>query len=79
MKKTTPEAEAAKALGPLIRLGAEKRGTMTAVRRSFEKRNGRRWNRENFERWLAVDPKRRVEPRFGCGLILLQIQNDKQT
>ncbi len=62
-----------KSLQPLIKFCYQNRGTITVIKKLFDRRTGKEWKRENFERWLHPLPARRSQPLHGCGLLLAEI------
>ena len=73
MKDAATQRISDKALEPLIKYCAAHRGTITKIREVFNKRTGKEWNRDNFERWLNPDRNKRIQPLFGTGLLLSEI------
>lgn len=51
---------------------ASHHGAKSDIRKAFEKLAGRRARRENFDRWLHIDPKKRTCPIMSNGIYLIQ-------
>lgn len=73
--KKTPEFFASEKLQPLIDWCASTTyvGGITEIQRRFHAITGEEKPRCEFMRWLNPDKKARVQPRFGVGLVLVQI------
>ena len=72
VKQTSGEASAT-ALEPLIAFAEANRGTYAKISQVLTARIGETQHRQNVRSWLHTDPAKRVEPRFGIGLMLLEI------
>lgn len=48
-------------------------GAIVKIKRAFDRRTGRKWNRFSFGRWFHRDPAKRTEPQFGVGTALLEV------
>jgi hypothetical protein len=73
MKNTTSEHIAGEVLEPLIRYSEKHRGTYQKITQLLTDATGEVQHRQNVHQWLHPDPRERVEPRFGIGLMLLSI------
>ena len=51
---------------------AENHGAKSAIRKAFEKLSKKPARRENFDRWLHVDPAKRTSPLLNNGMLLIQ-------
>lgn len=71
--KKTPEVLSNEALQPLITYCHETRGGMFEIMRIYTEICGKTAHRGEFQRWLAADPKDRAQPRFGTGLVLMEV------
>lgn len=60
-------------LMPLIKYVADNRGSTAEVQRRLKLKSGKQWNRENVQRWLHPEAKKRTQPLFGVGLLLVEI------
>lgn len=49
----------------------EHHGFTMRLKRALEERAGGIWHRQHIDMWLHDDPKKRVEPRFGAGALLI--------
>ena len=49
------------------------RGVITEVAKQLKRRTGRKVRLQTVAAWLHEDPERRQQPRFGVGLLLVQI------
>lgn len=83
MKDRASTAKANKELGPLIDYVKGRRGAVGEVLAKLKQKTGKEWRRENVMRWLHASAKRRTQPLFGVGLILVEIgqeftQNGKE-
>jgi len=77
MAKMTKTSELAfKALKPLLRHTEKNRGTVAVIVEKLKKRTGLEFHRQHVELWVHHDLKKRVEPRLGAGLLLLEIQKE---
>jgi hypothetical protein len=65
----------AKEIEPIIRFCEHNRGTVVKIHAAFEKAAKRKVNRQIVERWLHSDPKRRNEPLYGNGVLLIRVAN----
>jgi len=70
--KTTPEAASAAALKPLIDFAQKNRGTIITLADILSRRTGQTIFRQSVEKWLHPDAKKRMEPKLGIGLLLLE-------
>ncbi len=71
------ELEAAdKALKPLIRFTEKTPGAVARITERLTKLLGKKAYRQEVEVWLHPDPAKRIQPRFGKGLLLLQAGRD---
>lgn len=73
--ETTEDADSLYAgllMAPLIEYAHSNRGFIAALREKVNARTGKEWRRENFERWLAQDAAKRIEPKLGIGTILIE-------
>lgn len=73
MKDKASSKVANEKLEPLIRYVHGRRGAITEVVRRLSARTKKQWRRENAERWLHPDAKKRTQPLFGVGLLLMEI------
>ena len=53
------------------RMAREVRGFVTELSKELERATGVRWHRQHIQMWLADDPSKRTEPRYGAGTIML--------
>jgi hypothetical protein len=72
MKDKVTTKAANTALEPLIEFVRENRGAIQELTDRLSKRTKKKWNRDNVERWLHRDPKKRVQPLLGVGLCLIR-------
>lgn len=49
------------------------RGVITEVAKQIKRRTGKKIRLGTVGSWLHPDPKRRQQPRFGVGLLLVEI------
>lgn len=61
------------ALQPLIEYAKENPGTITKLAARLSELTGATQYRQNIGEWLHPDPAKRIEPRFGMGLLLLDV------
>lgn len=72
IKVTTPEAASAAALKPLIDFATKNRGTIITLADILSKRTGQTIFRQSVEKWLHPKIKKRMEPKLGIGLLLIE-------
>lgn len=72
MKTTTPEAASAAALKPLIDHAQKHRGTIIELADVMSNRTGQKIYRQSVEKWIHPEADKRIEPKLGIGLILIE-------
>jgi len=65
------EKKAQAALGNLIKFAEKNPGTVVAVTNLLTKKQGVKVHRQQVECWLHSNPEKRMQPRFGMGLLLV--------
>lgn len=55
-----------------IREMTAQHGFVARLVRELEARTGVKWHRQHIEMWLDPDARKRIEPRFGAGALLIQ-------
>lgn len=73
MKSEVTERAAQRSLQRLIDFCAKNRGAYGWVQIAFERRTKKAWGLRSIYRWLNPDPKKRIEPRYGAGLVLVKV------
>ena len=63
----------AESLAPLIQFAQANPGTLTRLAVRLKELTGENQYRQNIGEWLHPDPAKRIEPRFGMGLLLVQV------
>jgi hypothetical protein len=68
------------ALAPLIEFANKEKniGTKKALADALSKRLGYKVHRQLVEGWLNPDPKKRIEPKFGLGFVIM-LEGEKIT
>lgn len=77
MKKQTPSEFGAAKLKPLIEYVHiyENRGTILELAKILSDKTGEKIYRQYVENWLHPDPEKRIEPKLGIGLLLIEEGN----
>lgn len=70
--KIDPKALTARALAPVFKLAATRKKVADELAAEISRMTGTHYVRQDVEPWLKEDPAKRVEPRFGMGLVLLR-------
>jgi hypothetical protein len=65
-----PDALAADALAPLIAYAAQSRHGVSDITARMNRLGGTQFVRQQVQQWVKSDPKKRVEPRLGVGILL---------
>ena len=73
MKQPITKRLASDALAPLIQFANAHPGTFERIAQRLATETGTVQYRQNVEGWLHENPKLRVEPRLGMGLLLLSL------
>jgi hypothetical protein len=74
-KKDLSKEISDKRLDPLAKYCENKRGAIAELTRRVNAMNGRPVARQHLEQWLKPKRSDRVQPRFGMGLILVEVGN----
>lgn len=61
----------ARELEPFIKLTKRRGFVARTVRELNRVSQGRKWHRQQIDRWLEPDPEKRSEPLAGIGLVLI--------
>jgi len=61
------------ALKPLVLFAQKNPGTITRIAEGLTRLTGQTQYRQNVGEWLHPDPARRVEPKLGIGLLLIDL------
>lgn len=79
MKDKASSKVANEKLQPLINYVHGRRGSTAEVLKRLCVKTRKKFNRENVGRWLHPEAKKRTQPLFGVGLLLVEIGQELLT
>ncbi len=73
MKDTVTTKLSNEALAPLLAYRLDHRGFVSVLTARLNRRTRQTWRIQKVMAWLHPDPRRRPQPPFGAGLLLVEV------